>query len=227
MTAYDSAISTATLDPSVPRAGTRHAPLYQFAALNLPAVVLLGVAWDRGWLDTVVEADPTRLTLVIVAVFLGGMALAAHRLWRLDQEIEGIHSFAPPPDSWARRYRDEVRYRSSGSRSLAASTLRIRATDYIAVIRHVAASLVLLGLIGTVVGFIVALSGVDPEKAADVSSMTPMVATLIQGMSVALYTTLAGAVANLWLMVNYRLVASTTVRLLTDLVALGESDARP
>lgn len=227
MTAYESAISTRTLDPSVQRAGTRHAPLYQFAALNLPGVVLMTMAWHRGWLDTVVSADPTRLTLVIVAVFLGGMALTVLRLWRLDQEIESVHNFNPLPDSWARRYRGEVRHRSSGSRGLAASTLRIRVTDYIAVIRHVAASLVLLGLIGTVVGFIVALSGVDPEKAADVTSMTPMVATLIQGMSVALYTTLAGAVANLWLMVNYRLVTSTAVRLLTDLVALGEYDARP
>lgn len=227
MTTYDSAISAATLDPSVERAGARHLPLYQFAALNLPAVVLLGMAWDRGWLDSVVAADPTRLTLVIVAVFLGGMVLAAHRLWRLDQEIECIRRYRPAPDSWARRYRDEVRHRSAGSRTLAASTLRIRVTDYIAAVRHVAASLVLLGLIGTVVGFIVALSGVDPERATDVSSMTPMVATLIQGMSVALYTTLAGAVANLWLMVNYRLVASTAVRVLTDLVALGESDARP
>ena len=54
-----------------------------------------------------------------------------------------------------------------------------------------------------------------------------LVATLIQGMSVALYTTLAGAVANLWLMVNYRLVTSTAVRLLADLVSIGEADARP
>ncbi|MEQ8394410.1 MotA/TolQ/ExbB proton channel family protein [Thalassobaculum sp.] len=227
MTAFDPALSTTALDPSVPRAGTRHAPLYQFAALNLPALALLAMAWHRGWLDTIISADPTRLTVVIIAVFVGGMVLACHRLWRLDQEIECAHSYNPNPDSWARRYRAEVRHRSSGSRNLAASTLRIRVTDYIAVIRHIAASLVLLGLIGTVVGFIVALSGVDPAKAADVSSMTPMVATLIQGMSVALYTTLAGAVANLWLTVNYRLVASTAVRLLADLVAIGEADARP
>lgn len=227
MTAYDPALSATTLEPSVPQAGARHVPLYQFAALNLPGVALLGIAWHRGWLDNLVAVDPTRLTLVIVAVFAVGMLLAVHRLWRIDHELDCIRSFNPPADAWARRYRDEVRGRSSGSRSIAASTLRIRVTDYIAVIRHVAGSLVLLGLIGTVVGFIVALSGVDPDKAADVNSMTSMVATLIQGMSVALYTTLAGAVANLWLMVNYRLVASAAVRLLTDLVAIGEHDARP
>lgn len=227
MTIYDPALVNATLDPSVPRGSARHAPLYQFAALNLPALALVAMAWNYGWLDILIAADTTRLSLVIIAVFAAGMVLTAHRLWRLGNEIDCIHSYNPPAESWARRYREEVRHRSSGSRSLAASTLRLRVTDYIAGIRHIAGSLVLLGLIGTVVGFIVALSGVDPDRAADVSSMTPMVATLIQGMSVALYTTLAGAVANLWLMVNYRLVTSTTIRLLTDLVAIGEADARP
>src|SRR3546814_4452146 len=31
--------------------------LYQYAALNLPAAVLVAVAWQRGWLDTLVTVD--------------------------------------------------------------------------------------------------------------------------------------------------------------------------
>ncbi|HEY9566465.1 MAG TPA: MotA/TolQ/ExbB proton channel family protein [Thalassobaculum sp.] len=227
MTTYESAFPTAAFARAVRRAGPRHAALYQYAALNLPAAVLVAVAWQRGWLDTLVTVDSTRLTVVIIAVFGVGMALAAQRLWRLDQEIDSARGEGTLADSWAVRYLDEIRHHSSGSRSLVASALRMRITDYISLVRHIAGTLVLLGLIGTVVGFIMALSGVDPEKAADVTSMTPMVATLIQGMSVALYTTLAGAVANLWLMVNYRLITSTAVRLLADVVAIGEADARP
>lgn len=56
-----------------------------------------------------------------------------------------------------------------------------------------------LGLIGTVLGFIIALSGVDPEQAQNLDATKAMVATLIVGMSTALYTTLVGALANLWL----------------------------
>lgn len=227
MTTYESAFSTATFARAVRRSGARHAPMYQYAALNLPAAVLAFLAWHRGWLDALVTADSTRLTLAIIVVFSVGMALAAQRLWRLDQEIESARGEGGLSDSWAIRYLDEIRHHSSGSRGLAASTLRMRVTDYISIVRYVAGTLVLLGLIGTVVGFIMALAGVDPEKAADVTSMTPMVATLIQGMSVALYTTLAGAVANLWLMANYRLITSTAVRLLADLVSIGEADARP
>jgi hypothetical protein len=58
-----------------------------------------------------------------------------------------------------------------------------------------------LGLIGTVLGFIIALSGVDPEQAQNLDATKAMVAILIVGMSTALYTTLLGALANLWLRV--------------------------
>lgn len=92
--------------------------------------------------------------------------------------------------------------------------------------RHIANSLVLLGLIGTVLGFIIALSGVDPENAADLSNVAPMVSTLIAGMSTALYTTLVGAVLNMWLMANHQLLATGTVKLITTLLEATESHAR-
>ena len=72
------------------------------------------------------------------------------------------------------------------------------------------------------VGFIIALSGVDPEKASDINSVSPMVSTLVAGMSTALYTTLVGAVLNLWLMANYRLLAGGTAKLITGLIEFGE-----
>ena len=89
-------------------------------------------------------------------------------------------------------------------------------------VRQIAGSLVLLGLIGTVLGFIIALSGVDPERASDITAITPMVSTLIAGMSTALYTTLIGAVLNIWLMIDYQLLAGGTVKLITSLIDRGE-----
>jgi hypothetical protein len=65
--------------------------------------------------------------------------------------------------------------------------------------------LVFLGLIGTVIGFIISLSGVKPDAAGDVSAIQPMVATLISGLGVALHTTLVGACAYLWIHMSLRL----------------------
>ena len=53
-----------------------------------------------------------------------------------------------------------------------------------------------------------------------------MVTKLIEGMSVALYTTLVGAALNLWLTANYQMLASGTANLVATLMEFGESHVR-
>ena len=79
-------------------------------------------------------------------------------------------------------------------RSTKSQMVRLKLSNRIAFVHHTANSLVFLGLVGTVIGFIVALSGVDPGTISIAKAVGPLVANLIQGMSIALYTTLAGAV---------------------------------
>ena len=76
-----------------------------------------------------------------------------------------------------------------------------------------------------VIGFIISLAGVDPRMTGEASSIAPMVARLIGGMSVALYTTLVGSILNVWLMANYQILNGGAVRLLTSIVERGEADA--
>ena len=85
----------------------------------------------------------------------------------------------------------------------------------------------LLGLIGTVVGFVIALSGVNPDTVSDVAAIGPMVSKLLEGMGVALYTTLVGSVLNIWLMLNHRLLEGGAIHLITHLVEEGERYAEP
>ena len=93
-------------------------------------------------------------------------------------------------------------------------------------IRHLANTIVLIGLIGTVIGFIIALSGVSAESATDAKAIAPMVSTLILGMAIAFYKTLVGSVLNVWLMANYRLLEAGTVHLVTGIIERGEDHAR-
>jgi biopolymer transport protein ExbB/TolQ len=162
---------------------------------------------------------------VIGLVFLGGFGSCAHRIAQASAELGRLET--PPGSRRAlpSRYLERIRGRDGHSRAMLASALKLALSARIAAVRHIANSLVLLGLIGTVIGFIIALSGVDPQQAADVAAIGPMVSTLIQGMSVALYTTLVGAVLNIWLMVNYRLLEGGVTRLFTAIVECGESHA--
>jgi hypothetical protein len=202
--------------------------LLRFTLVNLIGFALLGAAWMQGWVDIAWNADTTFLSHGIFALFLIGLVICGQKIWKTSSELNKARRFDPfnPEPSMALRYVSEVKGRSGDSRALAASSLKLKLTTRIGVVRFIANSLVLLGLIGTVVGFIMALAGVDPETSGDAASITPMVSTLIVGMSVALYTTLIGSVLNVWLMINFHILASGTVNLLTSLVDLGERHGR-
>lgn len=200
--------------------------LLRFVIVNLVGFALAGVAYIHGFIGKVLTADTTGLSALIGLVFFAGLGLCAWKIFQTSRELNRVKSFNPLLPCRAATYLAQIRGRSAESRAMTASALRLKLSTRIGVVRHIANSLVFLGLIGTVIGFIIALSGVDPEQASDVNSISPMVATLIEGMSVALYTTLVGAVLNLWLMVNYHMLATGTVNLITALVELGELHAR-
>ena len=203
----------------------RHLPILRFALINLVAFGFLGAAYVNGFVDMVVAADQTGLSIVIFAVFLFGLAICAQKILQVSRELNAAWDQNPPAMSIAAGYLEQLRGKAGDGRAVLAGAMRLTQSHRIGVVRHVASSLVLLGLIGTVIGFIIALSGIDPQKASEFASISPMVSTLIQGMSTALYTTLVGGVLNLWLMTNYHMLATNTVKLITKLQERGAKHA--
>ncbi len=204
----------------------RYLLTFRFVLINLIGFALLGAAYVQGLLGMVLAADQTYLSVLIFMVFLGGLAICARKIWQTSRELNYVRDFDPLSASRAAEYIARLRGRSGDSRGILASSLRLKLTQRVAVVRHVAGSLVILGLIGTVIGFIIALSGVKPDQAADVTAISPMISTLISGMSTALYTTLVGSVLNIWLMINYHVLTGGTVKLITALFEFGEEHAR-
>lgn len=64
----------------------------------------------------------------------------------------------------------------------------------------------LMGLMGTVIGFILALQDVDQTAMTSAESAGRMVATMIGGLGVALWTTLVGLAGAMWAFMNYKLL---------------------
>lgn len=198
----------------------RYLLIVRFVLINVVAAALLAGIYLQGWLDAVIGGDLIELSAVIAAVFVYGFLYCALRVGQTSGELDDVRGGDPEDRSPAGAYLDKARY--THDRESLRSVLRMRLGRRIATVRHIANSLVFLGLIGTVIGFIIALSGVDPTRAADADNVADMVATLISGMSVALNTTLVGAVLYVWLIVNYRLLASGTVDLLTTTIDRGD-----
>jgi len=66
-------------------------------------------------------------------------------------------------------------------------------------VRSAANSLVVLGLMGTVIGMILAFQNVSEDSVSSVESLKPLVGFLLSGIGTALYTTLVGAIFSFWL----------------------------
>lgn len=88
---------------------------------------------------------------------------------------------------------------------------------------HFAADVLLkLGLLGTIVGFILMLLPIGEIKEFDPSIMQTLLSAMSGGMAVALYTTLAGLITSTLLQLQYHILDSSAADLATRLAVLTE-----
>ncbi len=204
----------------------RYLLVLRFMLVNLVAISLLVAAYLQGWLDGFFISYTMELSAAIALVFLYGLVTCGARTWRITVELNDVKAGNPKPSSWAGKHLLSVRDSDPARHSVHAGALRLKLSNRVASVRHIANSLVVLGLIGTVVGFIIALSGVDPAATTDVDNVAPLVSTMVGGMAIALYTTLVGAVLYVWLIIDYRILATGTVHLITATIELGDTGGR-
>ena len=202
--------------------GLKYLLLLRFGLVNLVAFALLGAAWAQGLVAKVINADVTNMVDLICAIFLIGLILAGYRLWKVSKQLNAAYYFNPNERSRAADFLKKTKGKNATSRANIAQALRLKLFSRIVHIRYISNSLTVLGLIGTVLGFIIALSGVDPDVASNPSAISPMVAQLIEGMSVALYTTLVGSILSVWLGLIYQMLATGTSNLVSQIIELSE-----
>ena len=201
----------------------RYLLIFRFVLLNAACLGVLGAAWLQGWLDAMLESSAWLMCLGIFALFLVGLVTCALKITRTSLELNQVRDERPAPGSRAAGHLERFAAGSGADPRVAAELLRFRMTSSISIVGHIANTLVFLGLIGTVVGFIVALSSIDPEVTGNVRQVAPMVSSLIDGMGIALYTTLVGAVLHIWLIVDHRMLATGTLHLYNAIVEHGTS----
>jgi hypothetical protein len=88
-------------------------------------------------------------------------------------------------------------------------------------------TLMKLGLLGTIVGFIIMLAPIASLDAADKLAMKSSMGMMSDGMAVAMYTTLAGLVGSILVRIQYYMLDSATQRVFSDAVTLTETRVTP
>lgn len=75
-------------------------------------------------------------------------------------------------------------------------------------VQWLATHVVRIGLLGTVVGLIIAFSAAGQGGSTNPDEIKPMISAVVNGMYVSLYATLLGIGTNLWLKINLRLLGN-------------------
>ena len=196
--------------------------ILRYSLINLVGLVFLFVLITQGYITKAIKADITNMVIVILTLFAVGFILAAYRTFWLSRELNYTFLKILPNESLAKEFLQSSKKLDASSRNNLAASLRIKLGSKIGYIKFMANTLVILGLIGTVIGFIIALSGVDGSVSSNPEEVSKMVSTLIQGMSVALYTTLVGSICSVWLNICYQIMSTGANNLLSKIIELGE-----
>jgi hypothetical protein len=88
-------------------------------------------------------------------------------------------------------------------------------------------TLMKLGLLGTIIGFIIMLAPIATLDAADKISMKSSMGLMSDGMAVAMYTTLAGLVGSILVRIQYYMLDAATQKVFSDAVMLTETHVTP
>ncbi len=188
---------------------------FRWLIINIVGFFLLGLAYLNGWIDLVIIADKTYISILIFGLFLWGLIISGVRIYKTSLEIN-YAKIDHPNSKWKKMVDNMHNEKLDPARMI--ESLKLKMFARISIVKWFANSLVMMGLIGTVIGFIIALSGVDPNMVADVTLVGKMVTSLISGLGTAMYTTLVGSALNLWLLANYHVLSEGTANLLATLL---------
>jgi len=162
-----------------------------FYAWAVTAGVLLfgsAWAWQGGWWSRLMNSDPSGISAGIVALTAIITMWCGVRARRLERECH-------PGSPWRSAYRhSHSRGAEQAAQHLGDLTHGPHETAW-----WFAGATIKLGLLGTVVGFIVMIGQLDLAKGTDTAQIQALLAQMTLGMGIALVTTLVGLVANLLL----------------------------
>ncbi len=157
-------------------------------------LVLFGayLLFDRGLLGLVLEGDKSRLSWLIIAIWAVMTARWLYLLRWVQTQSDAPDAFAAAPE--AEQEAVMARWLNHGW--------------------FTADALLKIGLLGTIIGFILMLSPIASLASFDPASLQKALGEMSGGMAVALYTTLSGLIANIVLRFQFQFLADAMQKLI-------------
>jgi len=247
----ETGMTAVVLSPEPERASsaTDRAPLLRWLIFTGATVFAAILLWRYDLLRLMVVSDRTYLSSVIVLIYVGA---SLHCLWRTivisregagqraaarieteGAEVGALDPSAALPDGLiADHIRDlGLKARTQGRGRLDQTLLlrsladRLRGSNGFGA--FASDTVMKLGLLGTIIGFIIMLAPIAGLDASDKSMMKSSMGLMSDGMAVAMYTTLAGLVGSILLKIQYYMLDNATARVFSRAVTLTETRVVP
>jgi hypothetical protein len=217
-----------------------------FTGLCIFAVIVL---WRYGLIGLMLSSDRTYISSVIAVLYI---VTCCHCFWRTraiaregdtarrcrailsasDGPNASINAAAMPAGIVTDHIRSLVMKAKAQSAGRVDQTLLLRSlADRLRGSNGFGAfasdTLMKLGLLGTIIGFIIMLSPIATLDAADKAAMKSSMGLMSEGMAVAMYTTLAGLVGSILVRIQYYMLDAATQQVFSDAVTLTETRVTP
>ena len=194
--------------PSFENTGLIHRWLiFNTLMLSLFAAVQL----QEGWLGDLANADTYYISHSIFLIFVIALVVSGIKALRINEMSKHVGGFIAG-------HKKLLEDKGQDARGDLREALKTDLMAYISIVGEVSGYLIFFGMLGTVVGLILATVGIDPESISDPTNAGITVSQVLSGFSIALHTTLVGGITGVWLKINHYMLIGSTARLFSKIL---------
>lgn len=174
-----------------------------------------------GYLQSLLVSDQSHVSVLIITAYITATLHFLYSSYITSLQFLDLDKERSEPCSTGelKRFYEQVKQHNAGENTsqtlLEILDTRIRSRYAFGFI--VADLMLKLGILGTVIGFIIMLGSLSNLNSVDITVMQTLLAEMSGGMKVALFTTLAGMLAGILLNIKYNLVDWAVDHLLNDI----------
>ena len=201
---------------------------YKWLTFNVLGFFLFFLAYFQGYVDLVLQNDVSNISFLILGIFLISLILGGWKVFSTSKEINMVKEGRGT--GRYHEFKTNIEQSKERRHNAWAEALKLKLFSKILFLKFLASLPVVLGLIGTVVGFILMTSGIG-DGVTGAEAARALVTSLVIGMGTALYTTLVGAIFSVWLLANYAFLQIGVIQLIAYILEYeardidGEEDA--
>jgi biopolymer transport protein ExbB/TolQ len=207
--------------------------------LILAGLILFSVyvGWDLGVLEIILARDITRISVIVLLLLFFATIHCGYRSWFLTMQLLmaeklnrcikenkncDIRMFSNG-QSLVQEYLEGLQKGDAEQDKVILSEVmaeRLRGTHQVG--WFIAGMVIKLGLLGTVIGFVLMLSSISGLDNLDISDIKQLMQQMTQGMGVAMNTTMVGLVSSMLLGMQYLLLDRCADQVVTTGVGIGQ-----